>query len=279
MKRSPKALYFLAALLLAVYFLHGYYLALTQNFAALSAKALHSSINAAIVDFSDKYGYPPGDLPNAEKILPNCEGCSPPIETAGDGIIGEADFTRTLRHQASNNEPELFWRHLRAAGFDVKREHFWGEVIVGYSDGKPLPPEIGHGTLPKGNILILMSRSVINGKPVNAAGIQALTPSQAAAIDNPGSKFDDGAPDTGWIQAYGAPDCTVLRSDVEKRTASVPQEYTRWKSRDSKYTYDIPRITGNSGSDSKDCGLIFKLYTKEHVGRAQENAKSAPNAP
>lgn len=241
---------------------------------------MFEGINASVVNFIEKYGYLPGDLPNAEQLLPNCVGCNPPVETAGDGIIGEANFTRTLHHrQLANGEPELFWKHLHAAGYEAKREHFYGEFVVGYSNGTSLPSEIGHATPAKGPILVLMSKSVIEGKPVNVPGFQALTPSQAAAIDNPGSKFDDGAPDTGWIQAYGAPDCTVLRSDVEKRTASLPEEYSRWKSRESKYTYDIPHITGNSGSTSKDCGLIFKLFVEQTLAKHAKTEKSPKRSP
>lgn len=239
-----------------------------QKMSGLETLGQLSSINGSVSQFTKKYGYLPGDLPNAEKILPDCAGCNPPAETAGDGIIGEADFIHTLRHHTPvkpNDEPELFWRHLHAAGFEADRERFDGQFVVGYADGTQLPKAIGFAAPEKGRIFVLMSNEALAGAPLNARGKQIVTPLQAFRTDC-SSKCDDHSPDTGWIQAYGAPQCFTEKHDVDKN----PAGYKYSTSPKSQHDYNVTWSEGESENDSKDCGLIFGPFNDGYFTKSEK---------
>lgn len=209
-----------------------------------SSIALH--ILEDVKKFQDKYGFLPGDLPDAENILPNCKGCNPPKETAGDGIIGSADFSLTLRrstHPKENDETELFWRHLKAAGAEVSRTNRMGQFEVGYANGEPLPAKFGFGNAPKGTILVFMNQEALDGAPADARGQQLATPTRAYFFDN--KKIDDGGPDTGWIQAYGASSCVIPKE-------KVPLKNRHYANKAAAYQY-------NQVNKSRDCGIMYLL--------------------
>lgn len=217
----------------------------------------------AIDDFIQRHNALPGDMTDAAKAFPACAGrenlCNPPAATAGNGIIGNPDFFRTLKPQVSQrvnfppksaaDETVLFWTHLALDGFtQADGGAFidggapkWGSVyprgilsdtgfIVGYADGSPIPKELSpHSTPIKGTVLLWISGAVMRGeKNMNDAGYQPLAPGWAAAQDR---HIDDGKPYNGFVQAYGAPECFAP---------------------DGSDLY-------NEKLDEKVCGLIFNL--------------------
>jgi len=78
-----------------------------------------------------------------------------------------------------------------------------------------------------GTILVVVAKP--DQSPSNLAGIQAFTPAVAAAIDR---KYDDGAPDSGLVHAYGVP--TSCYSGTNNNIYA-------------------------EGIESKDCGLIIRI--------------------
>lgn len=179
-------------------------------------------------------------MKSAGKYLAGCLGdsssyCNPDDREAGDGKIGNHQFSQTLRPQvalrttfpATNPEDEtsLFWAHLRLEGligrmtdkatkngtpieFGVTNPSapMGGGFIVGYLDGKSIPADISPPQEKiTGNAIILLSEEVMFGKAgMNIAGKQVLSAAAAGSIDR---KFDDGKAFSGKLRAYGAPGC------------------------------------------------------------------------
>lgn len=209
----------------------------------------------ALAAFQKQYHALPGDMANAGSKLKGCTGdkggdCNPAPATAGDSIIGNPDFIKTLKPQitgitnvpavTAGDESVLFWTHLHLAGLitDVtddglqngskiefgtllpeSRYHgglFFGYdsgFIVGYSDGTSVPPSLSPpNTIFKGTIVAQISSDVLSGAAEpNAPDQQALTPLRAAQIDR---KMDDGRPLTGYVRGYGAPGCMNAAAEV-----------------------------------------------------------------
>ena len=204
-------------------------------------------IEASLAGFHEKYGFLPGDLPDAEKILPDCPKCTPPANTAGDGKIGTGIFTKDLKYvypEPPDSEEALFWRHLEAAGYAPERETCFGFFAV--TDGGSIPEKAKFGAeAVKGTALILISSEVKNGKAaINAAGKQAVAANHVQLID--ARKFDDRRPDAGWIQAYGAPECVTA-----KASPYFPPE--------GQLRYNYPDTHNTVRNPPKDCGLIFLI--------------------
>lgn len=219
------------------------------------------SFEAAVTSFRDIFGGFPGDITSPGKRLVGCTGpdgsnCNPPPHSSGDNIVGNPAFARTLKPQvvgrtnvpavSAEDETVLFWTHLYfanlvsgvteagiqgdslvAVGKTYPAAETGGGFIVGYGDGKPLPESIAPGNKGiAGTIIVLLSTEALQGSELSEPGIQALSPHDAAIIDR---KMDDGKPNTGFVQAYGAHRCF-----------------------DSKHGYAEAVTT-------KECGLIFRI--------------------
>jgi hypothetical protein len=240
-----------------------------KTFEIFGTITLVKKIQDGIERFQEKYHYLPGDLPNAGKLLPDCSGndgsdCNPWPATAGDGIVGEPEFDKTWESpikgritipvKTAAGETALFWKHLCLSGFycfrrvdDIKNgaPTLFSSTspaapfalrtigfIVGYSGGNPLPKAFSPKSDGlKGTILILESWQILHGYyAMNEPGQQALTPREAAMLDR---AMDNGIPDSGSIQGYGAPNCFIQKGEI--------------------FFYNEEDI------DAKDCGLIFKI--------------------
>lgn len=196
--------------------------------------------STAVQAFIDKYHFLPGDMPDAGKSLPGCSGqgggdCNPYPATAGDGIVGNLDLSKSWKAQAKRqttvpatsaaDESVLFWSHLYktdlisgvtddgitgnksiAFGATNPAAKIGGGFIVGHLDGKPLPLALSpRSSGIKGTVVLLVSDEVLlGGAELNEADKQLLLPLYAAQLDR---KMDDGRSDTGYVQAYGSPDC------------------------------------------------------------------------
>ncbi|TAL27558.1 MAG: hypothetical protein EPN97_16970 [Alphaproteobacteria bacterium] len=234
------------------------------------------AVAEAVKTFQERYHALPGDMPNAGKVIPGCTGkdgsdCNPVAATSGDGIIGDPDFAKTWKSPitamttvpatSAADETTLFWAHLSLTGLigdmngslgiknGVPIEQVVGDLparlfnfrnnyfIVGFADGRPLPAELSPKSEGlKGIVLVLMSDEVLHGDAeMNVAGMQALTPRQAAMFDR---SMDNGGPDTGYVQAYGAANCF-------------------------KTYFPTPNSQGdafyNEKLNERACGLIFKI--------------------
>lgn len=172
---------------------------------------------AAGYSFQNKYGFFPGDHPNAKTVLPGCEAATC-YRGDGDGVIGirltYANYATIQMGLASipSVETSMFWKHLTMA-----------DMITGIDpSADPISPEAGrtHPTSPFGGLFDvativpnLGTRDVgygINfrlqggvGGPTAANAF--LSPAIAYEID---MKMDDGDPDRGVVNAdLGGTNC------------------------------------------------------------------------
>jgi hypothetical protein len=171
------------------------------------------SIDSATLRFRDVYNARPGDMPNANKRLPNCSVCG---SGNGDKCIGDSTFKRMVLNK---DERHLFWVHLSKAGL-IKVKGFnpdgkiamWGETFLSspigggfqifYYDGKSNLPHVSENVRPrKGHYIILTND--LSGDLSGRNG-HFLTPKQASWIDR---KIDDGSPLTGKVIAAGNKAC------------------------------------------------------------------------
>jgi hypothetical protein len=152
---------------------------------------------AALVVFRDMFKAMPGDMANAGAALTGCTSsngsdCNPLSSSAGDDIIGNPDFAKTLKPQITKitvpaasaaDETILFWRHLLLAnliggmtademksgspiviGLNIPEAKTGGGFIVGYSDGTPVPESLSPPSEGlKGTILVQISDEVLKG--------------------------------------------------------------------------------------------------------------------
>lgn len=221
-----------------------------------STVAQVKSYEAAVTSFRDSYGAFPGDMADAARV-PNCNiNCNPAKDNAGDNIIGNKQFGSTLQSGLTtsstpptsvNDETILFWQHLLLSdlvsgmtdsAIQKSTKLAWGETmpaarvgggfVVGYADGKfpeHLSPQ-NDGLY--GTILVLKS-SPDDSIALDAPNQQPLSPARAAQIDR---KLDDGKPNKGFVQAYGAPSCFKIENSV---------------------------VNYAEANLKKDCGLIFRI--------------------
>lgn len=176
---------------------------LIANAQIKNAVAQSQSYQAAYVSFRDKYNGLPGDLYNAQLLIPNCtlaNMCSP-SNTGGDGngIIG-ADVGAAFNGNVSAATENLaFWQQLAAA-------RFIGGIVLGTTGsaayGSWLPDaEVG------GGFQIVYEQTsgrhalrLAGGIGVPAPGSGAVRPDQAFQID---TVLDDGLPNTGSVFTNG----------------------------------------------------------------------------
>ncbi len=233
---------------------HG--LELMQNARTTGTIAQVVRYREAVEKFRAAYKSFPGDIADASQI-PRCNiNCNPLKDGAGDSIIGDREFGSTLKSSPAafsapatsvNDETVLFWQHLLLTDLisGVKDSTLqkptplaWGETmpaarigggfVAGYADGK-FPEDLSpHNEGMKGTILVLKS-SPDDSIALDAPNEQPITPSRAAQIDR---KMDNGKPDKGFVQGYGAPSCFKIKDG------------------EVLYAEENPK---------KDCGLIFRI--------------------
>lgn len=210
----------------------------------------------AVEKFRATYKYFPGDLADASQIRRCNVNCNPLKDTAGDNIIGDRQFGSTLKSSSTafsapatsvHDETVLFWQHLLlsdlvsgvkdnviqkptplAWGDTMPAARVGGGFVIGYADGK-FPENLSpHNEGMKGTILVLKS-SPDDSIALDEPKQQPITPSRAAQIDR---KMDNGKPDKGLVQGYGAPSCFKIKDG------------------EVLYAEENPK---------KDCGLIFRI--------------------
>jgi hypothetical protein len=242
-----------------------------------------------VAQFKSIYNAFPGDMCVAGTIIPGCTGaegrdCNPSPASCGNGIIGDKNFAKTWKSQITGqttvpaataaDETVLFWSHLCLSrviecglmgGIRNGTPVNWGKTnpaaklrggfIVGYSDGTPVPPSLApaHSAL-KENVLLLVSTKALHGiVQLNEPDEQALTAREAMMMDR---KADDGAANTGELQAYGAPRC--FYAQARETAADKELRIKRDKG------YKIIPVENNYNEveeDTRDCALILRLDT------------------
>ncbi len=153
---------------------------------------------AATIAFRDKYAFYPGDLPNAQLLIPNCTAapCTP-TATGGNGnnIIGVAAGAAYNGNLSATAENLAFWQQLASA-------RFIGGIDLGAASttiyGSRLPAAQTGGGFQivfeaiSGRHALRLAGAV--GAPTAATG--ALRADQALQIDQ---VLDDGLPNTGSV--------------------------------------------------------------------------------
>ena len=179
------------------------------------------SYQAALVSFRDKYNGLPGDLANAQLLIPNCTAapCTP-TATGGDGNgqIGATAIGANFNVNISGDAETLAaWQQLASS-------RFIGGIVLGTTGtttyGSRLPNaetgggfQIGFDTV-TGRHILRLSGAVITIDPANGA----LRPDQALQIDN---ILDDGLPNTGAMRTNatisdgaGADACITVATNI-----------------------------------------------------------------
>jgi len=253
---------------------------LIQNSRVTATIAQVNAINGAAIGFNDAYGFYPGDMPNADKKIPNCNQCIPVVGSgaisslggAGDGSIGLISWNLKTAQgaiavapsSAIENETLYFWAELAQAGFistvsyngavlssnaalfgtHAPAARIGGGFIVGNADGTRDQQFAVTPALGNGRArlsgMVLALTPSIITDMSNLSGQQAMTASTAAQIDR---KTDDGLPVSGDTQAYGfnSTSPTVgCFSNALTPTDAIPYVYNE-------------SVTG------KDCGLFFRI--------------------
>jgi prepilin-type N-terminal cleavage/methylation domain-containing protein len=224
----------------------------------------------AVAQFETLYVSPPGDLTNAGWRMPNCPGvngaaCNP--LGPSDGVVGNAAWDATWGAPASattggltggvdvDSERYLFWAQLLNAGLigNVRGDGLYGAIpfqigvtnpgvstggglIVGYDSATGVAgPGATAGIVGPGGLVVVQ---VVDPKVAlqTTAGQLPLSPQRAAQIDR---KVDDGAPGSGYVQAYGVTASCYCTTAACGGSATAP-------------VYN-QKVAG------KDCGLIYRL--------------------
>lgn len=174
---------------------------------------------AATVAFRDKYGALPGDVVNADNLIPGCTAtpCLPGSGTEGDGRVGatvNATFTTDVSGQAEN---VAYWQQLAAA-------RFIGDIELGTTGilifGSRFPSAATGGGF---HVLFqgASGRHVLrlSGTPTTVATANgALRPDQALQVDR---LLDDGQPNSGSVitnatlsDGAGADACVTVATNI-----------------------------------------------------------------
>jgi prepilin-type N-terminal cleavage/methylation domain-containing protein len=183
----------------------------------------------AAKQFREKYGFWPGDFPNATTSWGAMTTCPPAAGSSSSGILtcnGNGDSQINFQTNASGtttnlNEAFLFWQHLTNAQL-IEGKYTGIAGSGGNSDhvaGKNCPEGRGKGmgfgityagTIVGGNDIYGNSTSYFNynyGHVLVVGGYSsgnlpvaaALSPAEAQGLD---TKYDDGLPATGNVQTW-----------------------------------------------------------------------------
>lgn len=192
---------------------------------------------AALIAFRDAYSALPGDMPNANSRIPNCNiGCNTVISgwgRAGDGAIGIGDWNGSPQTFGGVTQgpvigPDVgfetlnFWTHLlmagliggvtedgiRAAipfefGLTNPASPLGGGFQVGSADGLSfysVPPDGSVAIANRRVIAVLVNRPQSQIQPAFDPFTNILRPVVAEQIDR---KMDDAMPGTGEVRAGG----------------------------------------------------------------------------
>lgn len=178
---------------------------LIENAEVTATLAQVKGYTAAFTTFRDTYTGFPGDFSNARSQLPNCAAATNCNNGNGDLSVGAITTPWDGNKGAITTENTQFWKHLANANLISGIDPGSATVAIGQS----MPAaKIGGGfgvvnTIPVGDVadmngLMLRLQGCANCSSVEATGIPALTPAQAAQMDR---KMDDGKPFSGIIRA------------------------------------------------------------------------------
>jgi prepilin-type N-terminal cleavage/methylation domain-containing protein len=186
----------------------------------------YNSYLSAVNTFQDKYQALPGDLAQALATarIPNCTAgnfCSD-VASNGDGIIG-ANNAAAAAALAANTENRAFWQHLSKTNLITAVQE------TGDTFGQRFPAartgggwQVMSSTLntTTGHWFRLFQATTAVAAPNTTAGVQALSPNQAATLDR---KIDDGLPQAGNVQTAAtssvAANCNAATGYLEAITS------------------------------------------------------------
>lgn len=212
---------------------------LMENARVTSTVAQVKAYEAAVTTFRDSYSALPGDMPNAERRIPNCtvDSCEtdPATQTfIGDSVVGASDWADTWAAQVTGalngatitvgGETQMFWTHMLLAdlisgvtdaplrtdgtlgwGESHPAARIGGGFVVGFGNGSyglgATEASLPANGGPSGLIIAVVN--AIQTTPGVTAGNQPLTAARAAQIDR---RIDDGRPASGYVQGYGTAD-------------------------------------------------------------------------
>lgn len=235
---------------------------LMQNARITATIAQMNAIESAVTTFRDTYNSVPGDMSAANTRIAGYLNTSTTANIAqlGDGNVGSPtwDLATTQAVPAANpgvvvgNETLFFWAQLSKAGLlsgitydgaallapgisygaTNPSARMGGGWMVGTSDGARA--RIGSGVAVVsivGTVLVLAPTlaTIVTGTP----GTHVMLASNAAQMDR---KMDDGVPNSGFAQGYGAPAGPAIGC----MTLAAPVVY-------------------QESLTSKDCGFIFRI--------------------
>lgn len=171
-----------------------------------------SDFQGAIKQFKDKYGYYPGDFPNANGMWSESNG-------DGDGFIARDTTPATTAVGAENT---YAWAHLAKSEFLKVKYDIYGYNRAGskiennmytlfYSN--PTASAAGVFNARYGHILVYGTRYTNSSYPSYGPGLTAL---EAMSTDQ---KMDDGRPGTGVVMTYttalaATPTCVTSANQV-----------------------------------------------------------------
>lgn len=237
---------------------------MVQNQRITSTLTRVNQIQAATQHFRDTYKGLPGDLSDGHTRINGCSAaCENNAPGAGDGFVGApawdlATFQSASIANAANTtnagETVLFWFELGKAGLmpgitsdgvtgvaatfgrALPAAPLGGGFLVGNSDGLQAGTAQGR---PAGAGVYSMAGTVLALAPrpatlTSTARAQIISPSLAQIMDK---KMDDGLPNSGTVQAYGA--------TAGCYGAAAPYAY--------------------SSSGNSDCGLYFRIDEPQPV--------------
>lgn len=199
----------------------------------LGAEAVH--LRTAMNQFKDKYGYLPGDFPNATQIWGRADGGSdvianctnPNTAPSTSKATCNGDGNGSIRGSSTLAENFRVWQHLSAAemiagqyagtsGTSSNSSH----ALIGINVPAAALPNGGYFLYSWDNLVgntsyfdadyknaLVLGANVANSYPFNAL----LTPADGFAMD---TKYDDGIPSTGYIVSRKLANCNTSTTDA-----------------------------------------------------------------
>lgn len=242
---------------------------LMENARVTSTISQVKAYEAATTTFRDSFNAFPGDMPNAQNRVPNCNAnCDPPAASRGNSIIGAPGWAAggyaiqlpvagmTNPPAAAGDETQLYWIHLLQSdlisgvtdaaiqavtvpswGITHPTAKIGGGFVVGYGDGTAGlgMPAVTVG--PAGTTLVMTTApNTLMDATAAANGQRPLSPSRAAQIDR---KMDDGKPGAGFVQAWGFQGAAAAGADICIDNVAPPNYF--------------------EANTAKSCGLIFRI--------------------
>lgn len=231
---------------------------MVENQRITAAIAQVNQIQTSTQHFRGTYKALPGDLADGHTRISGCSAaCENTSPGAGDGFVGAPNWdlatfqSASIANAASSTtagETVLFWLELQKAGLltgittdgvnsvpaafgkSLPPSSLGGGFLVGNSDGTQAGAAQGR---PAGAGAYSMTGTVLAfaltpATLTSAAGTQPISPSLAYKLDK---KMDDGMPNSGTVQAYGA--------TARCYGAAAPYNY--------------------SSGGERDCGLYFRI--------------------